>query len=125
MSYGVSEVQDFPYSMFMLVSFNNTCFDLDASLDQSKREIWVTVGGIGAEQPVGSIAQELKVRLIGNNAMLDGLGKSRTQMGQFKCFEGPRIDQHGRRGVERANEVLPSWSVDARFAANGGVDHGE
>ena len=63
--------------------------------------------GVADETGFGDFAETLDEDVIGQRSQRLGVG------------------QHTGRRVERADEVLALWSVDAGFAAGGGVDHGQ
>jgi hypothetical protein len=57
--------------------------------------------------------------------MLDDLGRTGAQLGERERVEHRRVDQHGARRVEGADQVLPSRGVDGGLPAHRRVDHGQ
>ena len=123
MSDGVTEVQHLPETTLVLVAGDDPSFDLYAADDNVSER--VTPGTARREKRWELPLHELKVTRVRYRAMLNRLGKSRSQKVKWKRGKGLRVGDDGRRGVENPHQILPREGVHPRFPAYRGVDHPE
>jgi hypothetical protein len=62
---------------------------------------------------------------IGDEAALDHLGQAGGEVGRWQRLQCGQVGDHGRRWMERADEVLTGRGVHTGLATDGGIDHAE
>src|SRR5205085_120401 len=99
---------------------DNTGLDLYATDDNAGKH--VTRVTARREEQRQLPLHELKVTRVRNRAMLNRLGKSRSQIVKWKGTKGLRVDHDGTRIMKNPHQILSHGGVDPRLAPNGGVD---
>ena len=118
MAHGVSEVEEHALAGVEFVAVHHARLDLDAALDDGAQRLGVAgVPGEGLE-----VGEKSGVR---DAAVFDDLGHAFGEAGRWQGLEHERIDDDDGGLVERPGEVLAERQVDARLAADRGVDLGE
>ena len=100
-----------------LVLGNDRGLDLTAALYRVRQR-----GGILLEQGLDGLLEPGEEICIRNCAVLDHLGEPGLQLPVRECAERSGIDQHDARLVERTDQVLATGVVNARLAADRGID---
>ncbi len=92
MADGVSEIENLPDSTLVHVPGNDARLDLYATDDDAGQR--VTCFPPSIEHPGYGADNRVKVTPIGNRAMLERFGKSRSQLSKWKCGKELRINKN-------------------------------
>src|SRR5215208_1064321 len=121
MADGVSEVENLPNATFVLIPGDYARFDLYATDDDVGQRVTrcsppIQYPGYGADHGI-------KVTPIRNRAMLQRLGKSRSQFSKWKRIKELGVYKNSGRRVKCPYQILSGLGIYTCFSANRGVDH--
>ncbi len=71
----------------------------------------------------GVVLEQIEDDRVGDEPGLHHLGQPGGELVSGQRLERRQIAQHGRRLMERADQILARLGVDRRLAADRGVDH--
>ena len=116
----MAEVQDGSPSRLAFVFSNHACLDLAAAAHGVRQRVRILV-----EQRRHIRLEPVEEVGVSDRAMLDNLRQSGYQLTLGQGIERTGIDEHDLGLVERADQVLALRVIDARLAADGGIDLGQ
>src|SRR4051812_38266306 len=119
----MAKIQNFSKAFLPFISRYDIGLDLYARDDE--REHAVTLMSASRQQIRSAAGDRMKIRRVGNYAMLNCLCNSRANLAKWKCSKDLRVGKNCGRWVKRADQILAGRSVDGSFSADGSVDHGE
>ena len=121
---GVAEVEDLPETALAGVFGHDFGLDADtAGNEGGDRRGEVRGRGAVVADGIGEPEDGVEVGRVGDDAVLDHLGKPAAQHVLGERVEHLGVDHHGRRIMEGADEVLAEGGVDGGLAAHRGIDH--
>ena len=83
------------------------------------------IGHVEGEGAVDVFFERREAVGIADDVVFDALGEAAAELASGKRFQNCWIDQHGDGLVESADEIFADGMIDACFAADAGIDHGE
>jgi hypothetical protein len=119
----VAEIQNFSKAFLPFIPRYDVGLDLNARDDEGDHA--VTPRPAGRQQTGSSADDRIKIRLVGNYAMLNCLCKTRTKLPKWKCVKDLRVRNYRGRWMKNAHQILAGGGIHSRLPADGGIDHGE
>jgi hypothetical protein len=120
---GVAEIQNFSKAFLPFIPRYDVGLDLNARDDEGDHA--VTPRPAGRQQTGSSADDRIKIRLVGNYAMLNCLCKTRTKLPKWKCVKDLRVRNYCGWWVKNAHQILAGGRIHSGLAADGSVDHGQ
>ena len=120
MAEGVAEVEQRPPALggqFAFVRLDDARLQFTAAADH-RRQVRTRCG----ERCALQLGQK---RGVAQQAVFDDLGRARGEFARGQGREEIRVDEHPARLVKGAREVFSRGEIDAGFAADRTVDHGQ
>ena len=114
----VAVVQDLAEAGLLEVLPHHPGFEPDGELDAAPELVRGRVGGA-----IDIRLDDVEDLGLADESALHDLGEAGEQLVARQAVQQIEVDQHGRRRVERADEVLPLGRVDAGLPADRRIDH--